>query len=98
MFGLGGTFVEIFKDVAFRLTPLTKKDAYNMIEQTKGYKILKGFRGQSAYDIDAIAEYLLRLSQLLTDFPTIKELDLNPIRALESGKGIIIMDAKAVIG
>jgi acetyltransferase len=97
MFGLGGTFVEIFKDVSFRLTPLSKQDAYSMIEQTKGYQILKGYRGQTAYDIDSIAEYLLRLSQLLTDFPAIKEIDLNPIRVMENGKGIIVMDAKAVI-
>ncbi len=97
MFGLGGTFVEIFKDVAFRLAPLTRQDALNMIQQTKGSQILKGFRGQSAYDIESIAEYLLRLSQLLTDFPEIKELDLNPIRALENSKGIVIMDAKAIL-
>ncbi len=97
MFGLGGTFVEIFKDVAFRLAPLTLQDAHNMIEQTKGYKILKGFRGQTSYDIDSIAEYLLRVSQLLTDYPEIKELDLNPIRVLEDSKGIVVMDAKAVI-
>lgn len=97
MFGLGGTFVELFKDVAFRLTPLTKQDAVNMIQETKGYQILKGFRGQAAYDIDSIVEYLLRLSQLLTDFPEIKELDLNPIRVLENGNGIVIMDAKSIL-
>ena len=97
MFGLGGTFVELFKDVAFRLAPLNRHDALNMIKETKGYQILKGFRGQSSYDIEAIVDYLLRLSLLLTDFPQIKELDLNPIKVLEDSKGIIIMDAKIII-
>ncbi len=97
MFGLGGTFVELFKDVAFRLAPLTRQDALNMMKETKGYQILKGFRGQASYDIDAIVDYLLRLSQLVTDFPEIKELDLNPIRVLEDSQGLVIMDAKAII-
>lgn len=97
MFGLGGTFVELFKDVSFRLAPLERHDALNMIIETKGYQILKGFRGQSSYDIESIVDYLLRLSQLVTDFPEIKELDLNPIKVLEDNSGIVIMDAKAII-
>jgi acetyl coenzyme A synthetase (ADP forming)-like protein len=97
MFGSGGTFVELFKDVAFRLAPLTKQDALNMIEETKGYQILKGFRGQPAYDIDAIVDCLLRISQLVTDFPNIKGMDMNPIKALEVGKGAIVMDAKMIL-
>jgi acetyl coenzyme A synthetase (ADP forming)-like protein len=97
MFGSGGTFVELFKDVAFRLAPLTKQDAYNMIQETKGYQILKGFRGQAPYDLDAIVDYLLRVSQLVTDFPAIKELDMNPIKVLEAAKGAVVMDAKMVL-
>jgi acyl-CoA synthetase (NDP forming) len=97
MFGSGGTFVELFKDVAFRLAPLTKQDALNMIMETKGYQILKGFRGQPSYDLNAIIEYLLRISQLVTDFPAIQELDMNPIKVLETGKGAIVMDAKMVL-
>ncbi len=97
MFGSGGTFVELFKDVAFRLAPLTKQDALNMIQDTKGYQILKGFRGQPAYDIDGVVDSLLRISQLVTDFPNVKELDMNPIKALEVGKGAIVMDAKMVL-
>lgn len=97
MFGLGGTFVELFKDVAFRLAPLTKRDALNMIKGTKGYQILKGYRGQATYDINAIVDYLLRLSQLITDFPEFKELDMNPIKVLDDGKGIVVMDAKAIL-
>lgn len=97
MFGLGGTFVELFKDVAFRLAPLTRQDALNMIKQTKAYQIFKGFRGQPSYDIESIAEYIIRLSQLVTDFPEIKEVDMNPAKVLEDGHGVIIMDAKAII-
>jgi len=97
MFGLGGTFVELFKDVAFRLAPLTRQDALNMIKGTKGYQILKGYRGQSSYDIESIVDYLLRLSQLVTDFPEIKELDMNPVKVLDDNKGIVVMDAKAII-
>jgi len=97
MFGLGGTFVELFKDVAFRLAPLTRRDALNMIKGTKGYQILKGYRGQSSYDIESIVDYLLRLSQLVTDFPEIKELDMNPIKVLDDNKGIVVMDAKAIL-
>ena len=97
MFGLGGTFVELFKDVAFRLAPLTRQDALNMIKETKGYQILKGFRGQTGYNIDGILDYLLRLSQLVSDFPEIKELDMNPVKVLEDGLGVVVMDAKAII-
>jgi acetyl coenzyme A synthetase (ADP forming)-like protein len=97
MFGSGGTFVELYKDVAFRLAPLTKQDALDMIMDTKGYQILKGFRGQPAYDIDGVVDCLLRISQLVTDFPNIKELDMNPIKALEVGKGAIVMDAKMIV-
>jgi acetyl coenzyme A synthetase (ADP forming)-like protein len=97
MFGSGGTFVELYKDVAFRLAPLTKQDALDMIHDTKVYLILKGFRGQPAYDIDGVVDTLLRISQLVTDFPNIKELDMNPIKALEVGNGAIVMDAKMVL-
>ncbi len=97
MFGLGGSFVEIFKDVSFRLAPLVREDAINMIEEIKGYRILKGYRGQASYDISSIADYLLKLSQLVTDFPEIKEMDLNPIKVLEDGKGLIALDAKISI-
>ena len=96
MFGLGGTLVELFKDVAFRLAPLTKQDALNMIMKTKGYQLLKGYRGHAPYKLDGIVDHLLRLSQLVTDFPEIKELDMNPLKVLDGG-GIIVMDAKAIL-
>jgi len=97
MFGLGGTFVELFKDVSFRLAPLSKQDAFQMISQTKGYQILKGFRGQTIYDINAITDCLMKISLLLTDFPEIKELDLNPIKVLPENFGCVIMDAKIIL-
>ena len=97
MFGLGGTFVELFKDVSFRLAPLSKQDAMDMITETKGYQILKGYRNQTVYDIDAIVNCLLRVSQLVIDFPMIKEMDMNPVTVLEAGKGIVVMDAKLVL-
>ncbi len=97
MFGLGGTFVEIYKDVAFRLAPLRREDALNMIDEIKGSKILKGYRGHAPFDINAVAECLLRISQLVTDFPEIKEMDLNPIKVLEDSKGLVAVDAKIAI-
>ncbi len=96
MFGLGGTLVELFKDVAFRLAPLKKQDALNMIMKTKGYQLLKGYRGHAAYDLDGIVDNLLRLSQLVTDFPEIKEIDMNPLKVLDEG-GIVVMDAKVIL-
>ena len=96
MFGLGGTLVELFKDVAFRLAPLTKQDALDMIMKTKGYQLLKGYRGHAPYNLDGIVDNLLRLSQLVTDFPEIKEIDMNPLKVLDGG-GIVVMDAKAIL-
>lgn len=96
MFGLGGTLVELFKDVAFRLAPITKQDALNMIMKTKGYKLIEGYRGHAPYDLDGIVDNLLRLSQLVTDFPEIKEIDMNPLKVLDEG-GIVVMDAKIIL-
>jgi acetyltransferase len=96
MFGLGGTLVELFKDVAFRLAPLTKQDALTMIMKTKGYQLLKGYRGHAPYNIGDIVDNLLRLSQLVTDFPEIMEIDMNPLKVLDAG-GIVVMDAKVIL-
>ena len=97
MFGLGGTLVELFKDVAFRLSPLTRQDAMNMIIETKGYQILKGYRGHAPYNIESIVDYLLRISQLVCDFPEINELDINPVKVLEDNLGLVSMDAKIIL-
>ncbi len=94
MFGLGGVFVEILKDVQFRLAPLSSEDALEMIRSIKGYPILEGARGEKAVDTDKLIEILIRLSQLASDFPEINEMDLNPVFALERGKGAVVVDAR----
>ncbi len=97
MFGLGGIYVGIFKDVSFRLAPIKELSAYNMIESTKASKILSGVRGEKPSDIKSIVECLQRLSQLVTDFPEIQELDVNPLLVFEQGKGCRAVDARIVI-
>ncbi len=97
MVGLGGTYVEIFKDVAFGLTPLTAYDAQKMINKLKSKKILDGARGQAVLDTQALIDCLGRLSQLLVDFPNIKELDINPLLVLPKGQGVKVLDARIVI-
>jgi len=94
MFGLGGVFVEILKDVQFRLAPLSENDALEMIRSIKGYPLLQGARGEKAVDVDKLVEILMRLSQLASDFPEISEMDLNPVFALEKGKGAVVVDAR----
>lgn len=97
MFGLGGVYVEALEDVSFRLAPIRELTATRMISQTKTYKILEGFRGGPTYDISSIAECLKRLSQLVTDFEEIKELDINPLMVLQKGKGSVIVDARIIL-
>ncbi|MDH5467730.1 MAG: acetate--CoA ligase family protein [Candidatus Aminicenantes bacterium] len=98
MFGLGGIYVEALEDVTFRLAPIRELTATLMITRTKTHKILEGFRGEKPYDIEAIAECLKRLSQLVTDFDEIKELDINPLIVYEKGKGCAIVDARIILG
>jgi acetyltransferase len=81
MFGLGGIFVEVLKDVTFELAPMTADEALEMLTRTKSYALLKGVRGQAGVNIGAVVEALQRLSQLVTDFPEITELDINPMIA-----------------
>jgi acetyl coenzyme A synthetase (ADP forming)-like protein len=97
MFGLGGIYVNFLKDVAFGLAPLTERDAVEMIKQTKAYTLLRGVRGEAVSDIDSIVDVLLRISQLVTDFSEINELDINPLIAYEEGKGCLALDVKITI-
>jgi len=91
MFGLGGVFIEVMKDVTFRLAPITDVDAEEMIKSVKAYELLKGARGTIPAQIDQIQESLLRLSQLVSDFPFIDELDINPLLISEkTGEGIAV--------
>lgn len=95
MFGLGGIFVEILKDVAFRICPITRRDALEMISEVKGYQILEGYRGQPAVDINKIIEILLGTSKLIMEYPEIKELDLNPVIVYE--KEAKVVDSKIIL-
>jgi len=95
MFGLGGIFVEILKDVSFRILPIEERDAQEMITEIKGYEILKGVRGESAKDIMAIREVLMKISQLTMENPEINEIDLNPIFVFE--KSLQVVDARIIL-
>ena len=91
MFGLGGVFIEVMKDVTFRMAPLTDIDAHEMIRGVKAYKLLEGARGTTPAQLDQLEDVLLRLSQLVTDFPEIEELDINPLIISEkNGEGIAV--------
>ncbi|MHC5061305.1 MAG: acetate--CoA ligase family protein [Planctomycetota bacterium] len=94
MFGMGGTMVEVLKDVSFYLAPLTAEEARQMLINTKTYKMLQGVRGEKGVDIDAIAEGLQRLSQLVTEFPQIQEMDINPYVIGPQGTTPIAVDAR----
>ena len=95
MFGLGGIFVEILKDVSFRIVPLTKRDAREMIKEIKGYPLLEGYRGGEPVNIDYLEEMLLKVSDFVEQNPEIKELDLNPIFAYSDGA--VAVDARIVL-
>ena len=95
MFGLGGIFVEVLKDVVFRLTPVTDADTKEMLSSIKGAPLLDGVRGQKGVDQAAITALLCRLSQLLEDLPAIREMDLNPVLAFE--KGAFVVDARMAL-
>lgn len=95
MFGLGGIFVEVLKDVTFRIAPISESDAKEMITEVKAYPILKGYRGQPPADVEAIVNILLNTSRLVTEHQEIKELDLNPIMVYE--KGAKTVDARIIL-
>ncbi len=97
MFGLGGIYTEALKDVAFRLAPIGRNVAGEMIKSIRSYKLLEGVRGEKPSDIDAIAACLMRLSQLVTDHPRIKELDINPLMVYPRGEGAMVADARLIL-
>jgi 4-hydroxybutyryl-CoA synthetase (ADP-forming) len=97
MFGLGGIYVEVLKDVVFRVASIHEQEAINMVESIKTLKLLKGVRGEKPSDLKAIADSLQRLSQLVVDFQEIKEFDINPLLVLEEGKGARVVDARIIL-
>jgi acetyl-CoA synthetase (ADP-forming) len=95
MFGLGGIFVEVLKDVTFRIAPITEDEACEMIGEVKAYPLLKGYRNTPPADLKAIAKILTNTSKMVMDYPEIKELDLNPIMVYE--KGAKTVDARIIL-
>ena len=98
MFGAGGIYVDYLKDITFRLAPMAKNEAAFMIRETKIGAILEGVRGEEASDIPAVEETILRISQLVTDFDDIVELDINPAFVYKKSKGVCAVDVKITIG
>ena len=94
MFGLGGIFVEVMKDVTFHLAPITESEAIQMLQSTRSYELLQGKRGLKEFDIHAIAVALQRISQLTTDFPQILDLEINPLIVGEFGNEPVVVDAR----
>jgi acetyltransferase len=97
MFGMGGIYVELFKDVAFRVAPLTHEDAESMVKETKAFTLLNGWRGGSVYDLDAIYDAIIRLSRLAEDFPQIEEIEINPLRIFPKGQGAVALDCRMIL-
>ena len=95
MFGLGGVLVEVLKDVAFRIVPLEKRDAAEMIRDIKGFKILEGYRGQDPADIPFLEDMLLKLSELVDKTEGIAEIDMNPVFAYK--QGAVVVDARIIL-
>ena len=98
MFGLGGVWVEVLKDISFRLAPLSAGDAMDMVKEIKGYPVLTGLRGAPPADINAIVNLIQKVGQLAYEFPEISELDINPIFVFNAGAGVMAVDARIVLG
>jgi acyl-CoA synthetase (NDP forming) len=97
MFGLGGVFVEVLKDVTFRVAPFSVGEAHRMIREIRGYAMLEGVRGAPPADVEALAEMLAALSRFAAaNAAEIDSIDLNPVRVLEKGRGVVALDALIV--
>jgi acyl-CoA synthetase (NDP forming) len=95
MFGIGGIFVEVYKDVSFRLVPITPGDAKDMLEEIKGKALLTGVRGLPAADTDQLVDILIKISEFISSYPEVAEMDLNPL--IVSEKGIKAVDARIIL-
>ncbi len=96
-FGLGGIYVETLRDVAFRLAPVSRWEAEDMIQEIAGYPLLRGVRGEPPADIEEVVDCLLRVSQLVTEYDDIVEMDINPLLVMEAGKGAVALDARMTL-
>jgi acetyltransferase len=96
-FGLGGILVEALKDVTFRIAPFGREDAEAMLDEIRAHSLLRGVRGRPPVDREALVETLLRVSQLVTDFPEIVEMDINPLMVYAAGRGAIALDMRLVL-
>jgi acetyl coenzyme A synthetase (ADP forming)-like protein len=97
MFGLGGVYVELLKDVVFRIHPLTDVDAEEMVRSVQSYPLLEGWRGSAPGDIPALQDLLLRISAMVEDLPEIAEMDLNPVKVLPPGRGCVVVDTRVLL-
>lgn len=95
MFGLGGVLIEIMKDVIFRITPVSKDEAFDMIKKVKGYPLISGFRGSKSLDANAIADLICNVSRISLENPSIDQIDLNPVIVYE--KGLVVVDARIIL-
>ncbi len=96
-FGMGGIYVEVMRDVAFRLAPISKHEVDEQLRSIRTYPLLQGVRGESPADIESAKETVLRVSQLVTDFPEIVEMDINPLVVHNQGEGAIVLDARIIL-
>ena len=97
MFGLGGTYAELIRDIALRLHPLTDLDARELISSIKMAKLFEGYRGSPPSDTKALEDLLLRVSTIVEDIPEISELDLNPVKVMPQGEGYWVVDARIMV-
>jgi len=97
MFGLGGIYVNILRDVSFRLAPISMQDVFEMIREIKSYALLRGVRGEPSSDINSIVDTILRVSQLSMDFEEISEIDINPLLVYERNNGVLALDVKVTL-
>ncbi len=95
MFGLGGIFAEVLEDVTFRVVPIERVDAQEMLQEIRGYALLAGIRGHGGYDVEALVDLLLAVSRLMAERTEIQELDLNPVRLYE--QGLMALDARILL-
>jgi len=97
MFGLGGIYVNFLRDVSYCLCPLTRSEAKEMVEETKAYTLLRGVRGEPVSDIDSVIDVILKVSQLMSCFKDIVEMEINPLCVYEQEKGCLAVDIRITI-